>query len=135
MKYSQIGHSASYELECSAATPGDFQQPNGKDFQETPDAVRYRSPNHHPKSPECVGHGTRGQLERAPWQYSKDTTIGLNDGQSMSPDRAPGFSSPPLPVYSTRAVVTNRLDAKAFAFYVKHAGPWVCRESRAEYTN
>lgn len=132
MTYNQIGHDASDELECSAATSGDFQQPNWKDFQTAPNAVRYGSPSHHPKSPKWVGHDTHARLERAAWQYSMDATSGLSDGQNRSADRAPGFSSPPPPVYSTTAVVTNRLDAKVFAFYVKQAGPWVCRESRAE---
>ncbi|KAJ5811984.1 hypothetical protein N7474_008285 [Penicillium riverlandense] len=55
-------------------------------------------------------------VHSAAWQYSAP----------MGPDITSSPSNrESSPIYSTAAVVTNRLDAKVFAFYVKQAGPWL----------
>lgn len=126
MKYNQSGHNVSNDLECGTATSAHFRRPIRRDSLLLPNATRYISPNRHPKSPEWMRRHTNVELDRSAWQYSApmgpDITSSPSDGQSS-------------PVYSTAAVVTDRLDAKVFAFYVKQAGPWVRREPRTEFTN
>lgn len=119
-------HNASNELECSTAASADFQRPIQGDSRIVPHAIRYSSPNRHPKSPEWVRRHTNVELDRSAWQYSDPVGPNITSGPSE------GQNSPS---YSTAAIVTNRLDAKVFAFYVKQAGPWVRRESRSKIAN